>query len=444
MGAAIDWTAQAIRDLVRADRVDRRVYTDPDLFELEMARIYGRAWLFLGHESQLRREGDFFTTRHGNRPVIVTRDGEGRIRVFLNRCAHRGAMVCRLESGNARRFRCPYHGWTYDGAGVLLGIPARRAYGEGFDAADPRLGLASLPRVASYRGFIFASAAAEGPDLPAFLGRLASSLDDLVDRAPEGEVEFAGSVLRHRFDGNWKLQMENLNDLQHPMFVHASSIDAARPAAEREREFDDDDIMAANGASLSELDRMGVSTYARGHSFMGGLPVPHTFGDAAMAEYRARLEARHGAARTREILAVDRHISLVYPNLAVQGFFQQIKVVHPVAVDRTDLCVYVFRLKGAPPEFYRAAVRFVTSVNSPASLILGDDLEVFERTQRGLSAGATSRADGAGNDAARWVIFASGLGREAADSHGGFRSPGLSEAPMRNQFRAWCDYMTVA
>src|SRR3954470_18734682 len=114
--------------LVQPDRVHRALYADPAIFELEMARIFGRAWLVLGHESQLPRPGDYFTTRMGREPVIVVRDERQQIRVLVNRCAHRGAMVCAEGRGNTERFVCPYHGWSYDCAGALKAVPFASGY----------------------------------------------------------------------------------------------------------------------------------------------------------------------------------------------------------------------------------------------------------------------------------------------------------------------------
>src|SRR6202008_1487930 len=151
--------------LVQPDRVHRSVYADPALFELEMERIFGRAWLLLGHESQARNAGDYFTTRIGREPVIVVRD-EG-IRVLVNRCAHRGAMVCAEGRGSTERFVCPYHGWSYDRAGALQAVP----FSSGYEKAKlDQLRLQPVPRVAVYRGFIFASLAASGESLEDFLG----------------------------------------------------------------------------------------------------------------------------------------------------------------------------------------------------------------------------------------------------------------------------------
>src|SRR5687768_14911644 len=153
--------------LIQPDRVHRSVYADPAIFELEMERIFGRAWLVLGHESQVPKTGDYFTTRMGREPVIVVRQDDGEIGVLVNRCAHRGATVCAEGRGNTERFVCPYHGWSYDRAGVLRAVPFESGYEKGKLAA---LGLRTVPRVALYRGFLFASLAASGPDLLSFLG----------------------------------------------------------------------------------------------------------------------------------------------------------------------------------------------------------------------------------------------------------------------------------
>src|SRR5437762_6502136 len=215
--------------LIQPDRVHRSVYADPAIFELEMERIFGRAWLILGHDSQIAAPGDYFTTRMGREPVIVARQGDGSVRVLINRCMHRGAIVCSEGRGHASDFVCPYHGWTYDTDGRLRSVPVPSGY-----ASDRReeLGLRRVPRVSTYRGFIFASLAASGAGLEEFLGPAKSSLDDLVDRAPGGELEVAGGVFKHAYHGNWKLMLENHLDGIHPAHVHASSIAASRGAPE--------------------------------------------------------------------------------------------------------------------------------------------------------------------------------------------------------------------
>ena len=132
----LDDTPSEISKLVEPGRVHRSVYLDRDIFELEMERIFARAWLFVGHTSQIPNSGDYITTHLGRQPVIVCRHKDGEIHVLFNRCSHRGAVVCNLERGNEKRFECLYHGWTYDTNGALLGVSVPDGCAEGFDKKE--------------------------------------------------------------------------------------------------------------------------------------------------------------------------------------------------------------------------------------------------------------------------------------------------------------------
>lgn len=425
--------------LVQPDRVHRSVYADPAIFELEMERIFGRAWLVLGHESQARAPGDFFTTRMGREPVIVVRQDDGSVAVLVNRCAHRGAMVCAEPRGNARRFVCPYHGWSYDTGGALQAVPVASGYKK-----LSGLGLCRVPRVANYRGFVFASLASAGPGLEEFLGPIQGSFDDLVDRAPGGELEVAGGVFKHAYQGNWKLMLENHLDGVHPAYVHASSVAVAREAPEpgsagAEHYFD---IavrqMRQNGAPESLWESIGVWATPQGH---GWLADYHTdsrlvagLGNPAFAGYRARLAARAGESEAERILGVTRWNTIVYPNCSFMSQFRQLRIVHPLAVDRTAVYTYSFRMKDVPAQMFRDTVAFANVVNGTASWVLTDDLEVYERVQRGLSSGA-----------AEWLYLGRGSGADVDEPDGTRRgATGTSEVFIRAQFRAWLDYMSEA
>ena len=430
--------AQSIKGLVQTDRVHRAVYSDPALFELELDRIFGRAWLVLGHESQVRDAGDFFTTRMGREPVIVTRHGDGSVRALINRCAHRGARVCEAATGTTAEFVCAYHGWTYATDGRLLGLPLPDGYARPASESVGG-GLARVPRVEAYRGFLFASLAEHGPTLAEFLGPLRASFDDFVERAPEGAVEVAGGVFKHAYQGNWKLVLENHNDTVHPAFVHASSIWAARQAPTAEGAYSEIGLrqMLQNGAPWDVWENTGLWVAGYGHSWMADYHddsrLVAALAHPAFAEYRAALERRLGREGAARVLGELRWNSIVYPNCSFMSQFRQLRIVHPIAVDRTVVYAYSFRLKGAPERMFRDTVAFANVVNGTASPVLTDDLEVYERTQEGL------RARGS-----EWVYLGRGQGRDQPDREGTLRGrTGTSEIHIRNQLAAWLEYMTA-
>jgi phenylpropionate dioxygenase-like ring-hydroxylating dioxygenase large terminal subunit len=425
--------------LVQPDRVHRSVYADAGVFELEMERIFGRAWLVMGHVSQVRAGGDFFTTRLGREPVIVVRQDDGSVVVLVNRCAHRGTTVCAEERGSTQRFVCPYHGWTYDTAGRLRAVPVESGYKK--ESLTP-LGLKRVPRVATYRGFIFASAAPSGPSLEEFLGPIRASFDDFVDRAPGGELEVAGGVFKHAYQGNWKLMLENHLDGVHPAHVHASSIAVARgapePGAPGAEHYFDIAVrqMRQNGAPESLWESIGVWTTPRGHGWLGDY---HTdtrlvagLGNPVFDEYRRRLAARAGDAEAERILGVTRWNTIVYPNCSFMSQFRQLRIIHPVAVDRSVVYTYSFRMRDAPPQMFRDTVAFANVVNGTGSWVLTDDLEVYERVQRGFGSGAVE-----------WAYLGRGDGADVEEPDGTRRGgTGTSEVFIRTQLRAWLDYMT--
>ena len=172
------YTNDSIRALIEPQRVSRDVYTDKQIFALEMKRIWGQAWIYVGHESQIRSAGDYITTHIALTPVIMVRDANGEdIHVLINRCGHRGATVCEARNGTATNglFKCPYHGWMFRADGSLRSYPSPGGYKDvDFDKDKPDFGMPRVKRVENYRGFIFASLAETGPDLKTFLGETQS------------------------------------------------------------------------------------------------------------------------------------------------------------------------------------------------------------------------------------------------------------------------------
>jgi len=424
----------AIRALVRPDAVHRDVYTDPDLFRLEMERVFARAWIYVGHASQVPEPGDYLTAEIGTEPVLMIRQPDGSVRVLRNRCAHKGARIVSERTGSAGRFlRCPYHNWSYRTDGTIAAIPLRAGYdGTGFAACEAASGLRAVA-CETYRGFVFARLSDAGPDAAAYFGDSLSSIDYMADRSPVGELEIAGGVLRYLHDCNWKLFVENLNDSMHPMAAHASSAGTAKELwadhpADAPKPMAIEQLVPFVG-SYDFFDGMGVRVFPNGHSFSGVHFSIHS-GYGAVPEYDAAMEQAYGAKRARDILGTVRHNTVYYPSLTIKGAIQAIRVARPVAVDRTVLESWTFRPKGAPDIFLKRNVTYTRLINSPLSVVGHDDQACYRLIQEGLAA--------RGND---WVS----LHRDHHGPEDGVMTEnGTSEISMRNQFRAWSALMTGA
>ena len=319
-----------------------------------------------------KRPATFVATRIGRKPLLLVRDAEGTIQLLHNQCAHRGSMVVASEAGHSPELRCCYHGWTYHLDGRLKVAPLLHGYPPHFDPKNPEFAMRRVPRVASYRGFVFGSLAKDGPSLEDFLGYMTTSFDDMVDRAPDDGLDVAGGVFKHTYKGNWKLYLENLCDAVHPLFMHQSSIDAAQQQSDDVHSDGSGEIairqMRQNGAPYSFWEaNVGIWTYPNGHSFLGDYhddaKLVAALNDPMFRDYIAAMEAKRGKEQTKKILETRRWNSNVYPNLSFMSQFQQLRVVHPVSMNETVVHTYCFRLRGAPARMFENAISFANIVN---------------------------------------------------------------------------------
>lgn len=444
-------TQSDISALVRPGYLDGRIYSDPEIFDLEMERIFYRAWIYVGHESQAKLPGDFFRARIGLKNIFVTRDDDNRIHAFHNRCTHRGTMICAPAKGNSKRFTCPYHAWTFNNKGELISVPHRRGYEPDFAARSAtELGLKEIPRLASYKGFIFGSLTSEGEGLVAFLGPdMCLALDNFIDRSPTGEIEVTEGKLIQTYKANWKLQLENSIDLVHPPVLHQNAVEVASDNIKRLGSRRDApvafEVWQSNGIPHDKWDDIPIYALRNGHCYMQGflqkfddpghLPVESEFGSddqmqfSGQEEYKAALVERHGRANAEAILGFNRHNTIIYPNMLVNPRLQQVRVLQPKAPDHTEQHCYVFRLKGAPEAALETAVAFLTANNSPSNIVTSDDQEILERIQQGVSAPDSV------------IDFTRELGRQQkCGDH--WTAVGTSELAMRNQHAAWLAYMS--
>jgi phenylpropionate dioxygenase-like ring-hydroxylating dioxygenase large terminal subunit len=431
-----------ISRLVEPDRVRREVYADPAIFDLEMRRIHETVWIYCGHETQVPRPGDYYTVQIGRQPMLMVRGKDGQIHVLYNRCPHRGNMMCGDRSGNTGGFfSCSYHAWTFQYDGVLRSIPMMESgyAGTGFTRDNPDFSMKKAPRVERYRGFVFASLAAQGPSLLEFLGESKVAFDDMCDRAPEGEVEIVPNCFRVIQHSNWKIFLENQLDALHPSVTHQSTGKAAheveqeiaRKAKKGEAPLSYHMLSAFATVTVDKWDSFQTLSYPYGHCILTGYMGLRPQDPDTVAYDKVMIKA-YGRKRFEEIVGVNIHHVLIYPGLSVQSALQQLRAVRPLGVDRTLTEIWHFRLKGAPEPIYRRSLAYYNLVNSPATLVNADDLENFWKCHQGLA-----------SDGGDWVSFARHHGRDI-EKNGVIESApdmGTSEAPMRNQMKAWVQYM---
>ncbi len=420
-------------ELVQGDRVHRLIYTDPAIFQAEMTNIFGAVWVYLGHESQIARNDDFITTRLGLRPIILLRDSQGKIRALFNRCTHRGTTLCRKDKGSARTFTCPYHGWSYLNSGKLRTVPWPDGYA--CDFKDAKYNVAQVPRVDSYRGFIFATLNLDAPPLLDYLGGIVKPIDEWLDRQPKGRIAVC-EANRLKFKGNWKLAYDNSGDGYHVVFSHRSLLEMENRQAD----------VANKGMSYykssPDTAPMYMAYMGNGHHFKdkrpaiekrsGGLwavegPAPGT------EHYQEELRRRYGA-KAEDILdlASSEPVNInVFPNFSLLG--NHIQVFDPVSVDETNVTWFGTAvvdddgaLGGAVDEINALRMRTMEQFPNFGEV---DDLANFEEIQRGLACLEDE-----------WIYMHRGLGipgRVKTGADGVITAPATDEAFMREYIKEW-------
>lgn len=322
--------------LDRATRtVSPQVFTDATTYTRELERVFGRAWLLVGHTSQLSHHGDFITTRMGQDPVVVCRGRDEALHVFLNSCPHKGALYCREDRGHTKSFICPYHARTFDTSGKLLGIAGAKLT----DLADPEADLLSVPRVDVLAGLVFASFDAAAPPLEQALGPMATLLPALLAQLGSAPVVLDG-VHRARAAANWKLAMsEPVGD--------GAALEAWAPSA-----------------APAELGF--VAALAGGHGLV------------AQAELLGSGDV--------SALPSGVYVATVYPNLIVVAApgAVSLRVVQPLGPAHSELCSIGLVPNALGPEALASARARVARQTSPSSPHEQRTLAAWESSHAGL------------------------------------------------------------
>ncbi len=357
-------------------RCRRDIFTNEDLFALEMKHIFESNWVYLAHESQIPENNDYYTTFIGRQPIVITRDKSGTLNAVINACAHKGAMLCRRKQGNKGSFTCPFHGWTFSNTGKLLKVKDAKTtqYPDQF-GKDGSHDLTRVARFESYRGFLFGSLNADVAPLEEFLGETKVIIDQIVDQAPEGLEVLRGNS-SYIYDGNWKLQMENGCDGYHVSSVHWNYATTMERRSETGTKAVD-----ANSWSKSVA---GVYGFENGHILLWtNTKNPEV---RPVWNRREEIAARVGEEKAGFIVNQTRNLG-IYPNVFLMDQFStQIRVIRPLDVGRTEVTIFCFAPKGESAEDRAHRIRQYEDFFNVSGMGTSDDLEEFRACQTAYSA----------------------------------------------------------
>ncbi|NLZ10511.1 MAG: aromatic ring-hydroxylating dioxygenase subunit alpha [Alcaligenaceae bacterium] len=421
--------ALALDELVQQDRVHRRVYTDPDIFALEMDRVFAANWVYLLHLSEIPGIDDFKQVWIGTRNFVVSRKGDNKVTVFANRCSHRAATVCREPGGTASTFTCPYHGWKYDSRGQLFGVPGKTAYGNTFKARD--MHLARPAQVAIYKGLVFATLNDKAPGLEEHLGHAKRFIDDWLNHQGGHENLCVAGAQRFKLKCNWKVVYDNAGDGYHVPFSHQSLL-----------KMTNDRYGGGDMSYFADADRSNMKLYdlGNGHTLIDQRPDMHKV--SAWKQQRPQPGREHFEMHVHntnksEVVntvldsAVGAGMNLnIFPNLLFIG--NQIQVLQPVSAN--EVLVHWYATQRADADSEMQSIRMRTQEDFP---IMGemDDASNFEECQRGME---TSPDD-------EWIDISRHFetGKDQEEEPGLTVSLVTSELHMRAYFNKWRALMSV-
>ena len=352
-------------------RVPNWVYTDPDIFAREQDRVFGENnWLYVCLDAELPNPGDFKRTQLGTREVVAVRGTHGVINVLVNRCAHRSMQFCTAARGTAKEFVCPYHQWTYDLSGNLLGVPFRRGYrGQGGMPADFRPEEHGLQRltVTQRHGVVFASFGSPNESLETWLG---DRMLGYFDRVFDGRTLEVLGYMRQRIPSNWKLMFENIKDPYHASLLHVFLVTFG--------------LFRLDQQSAVEMDETGR------HAVLVSRRGAQETNDATtqMRAFKANFSLRD-----KRLLDPVREfpgdatvvMQTLWPNLIVQQQSNTLAMRQIVPLDaRTfDLSWTFFGYADDSPEMRQRRLR-QANLMGPAGLVSLDDSEAMLLSQAGI------------------------------------------------------------
>lgn len=398
--------------LIRETAVHSSLYTDPEVFSKEMSEIFGRSWVFVGHESEIPKRGDYVRRVIGTTPVLMARSAQDDIAVVVNRCSHRGNLLCQEERGHRRNFACQYHGWVFALNGELLDVPFPIGFQQDRSAHALR-----RARVGRYRGFVFATFAEHGPTIEEHLGNARRAIDRAVGLSPVGELDLHGGWIQHLYQANWKMLAENNVDGYHVNYVHDSfargiKVQYKYDGVLQTREEKLDAVARDLGGGHAEIDY--APTYAKPLVWLGVEPDRYP-------AYTQQMVAAYGQAAATEALRAGPPHTFIFPNLFIAE--TAVTMIQPVACNRTVQWHTPLYLKGVPSEINERILRLGEAALGPSAFLLADDAVISERQWKAI------------DQAPVWMDLSRGIDREKMCPDGTRTAHYSDETPQRGFWR---------
>lgn len=408
-------------DMVLEDRIHKSLYSDSDIFEEELDKVFNNTWVWVAHESELPDAGSYKTAKIGRQPIIVVKDRKRNIHVMLNRCRHRGATVCEGKTGKTKAFTCPYHGWGYGLDGSLRALPKPEEYENILNKEE--FGLVKV-RTETYKGLVFATLKDDIEPLDNFLGGAKKWIDLFMKQGGGYPVKALGDH-RFRFPGNWKIQLENTTDAYHFPIVHKSFISSVDEEAAEVFDFLDGDGF--------------VEDLGNGHSVMVMIPelvdlddnldepIPERFANLA----KQLIDEGHSDEEVRRLVRAVGGSGFnlnLFPNISCSMAF--LRNLVPISVNETEIHHIALGGEGAPEAFNQKRMRLHEHFQGPMGFGTPDDGEAWERVQAGSIAGT----DG-------WIMVNRGMSKLSTSEDGNVKGAVCSETGMRAAYQKYKQLM---
>ena len=411
--------------------ISREIFVSEDVYRREQEQIFARTWLFIGHESQVSKPGDYFVSYMGEESVILCRDRAGTLHVFLNSCRHRGMKVCRYDEGNTPVFTCPYHGWSYATDGKLVGVPYfKDAYHEKLDKSQ--WGLVEVAQMENYKGTIWATWDPAAPTFSEYMGDMKVYLDLLLDARDgrEGGSEVIGGVQKWTMPCNWKFPAENFaGDAYHNISHRSVDMAGIGPSGQGRRDT----------SQQSEAPRLNIAFPELGHAtvcYYQDLDSPYQpayQNDSKVEEYfrQAYQERRKRLGEGSRLLG---SVGTVFPQMSFLARQpRSIAVWHPRGANQTEAWRWFLVDKDAPEEVKDMLRHYYIRYSGPGGMTEQDDMENWNYAHA-ASTGTIARRHP--------YNYEMGLGNDDP----GLRVPGkislgITEGNQRSLYQRWSQLM---